>query len=66
MIYICDLDGTLYDNRHRAHLMPTGDKRNDTEAWAQFNGACRGDKPIEEMLFTIKTLTGDVILTHTL
>lgn len=56
MIYICDLDGTLYDNRHRAHLMPTGDKRNDTEAWAQFNGACRGDKPIEEMLFTIKTL----------
>lgn len=56
MIYVCDLDGTLYDNTHRAHLMPTGDKRNDTEAWAQFNGACRGDKPIAEMLLTIKTL----------
>ena len=56
MIYIVDLDGTLYDNRHRAHLMPTGDKRNDTEAWKQFNGACRGDTPIEEMLLTVKTL----------
>ncbi|UVD31682.1 hypothetical protein Pondi_00041 [Escherichia phage Pondi] len=56
MIYICDLDGTLYDNRHRAHLMPTGDKRNDTEAWAQFNGACRGDKPIPNMLAIIKQL----------
>lgn len=56
MIYICDLDGTLYDNRHRAHLMPTGDKRNDTEAWAQFNGACRGDKPILNMLAIIKQL----------
>ncbi|QBQ76673.1 hypothetical protein PTXU04_00059 [Escherichia phage PTXU04] len=56
MIYICDLDGTLYDNRHRAHLMPTGDNRNSTEAWAQFNGACRGDKPIPNMLAIIKQL----------
>lgn len=56
MIYICDLDGTLYDNRHRAHLMPTGDKRNDTEAWAEFNGACRDDTPIPNMLAIIKQL----------
>lgn len=56
MIYICDLDGTLYDNRHRAHLMPTGDKRNDTEAWAAFNGACSRDTPIPNMLAIIKQL----------
>lgn len=56
MIYICDLDGTLYDNRHRADLMPTGDQRNSTEAWVEFNGACRGDTPIPNMLAIIKQL----------
>lgn len=56
MIYICDLDGTLYDNRHRAHLMPTVDKRNDTEAWVNFNMACRDDKPIPNMRVIIRQL----------
>lgn len=41
IIFCVDLDGTLYDNTHRMHLIPVD--RTDTQAWAAFNCACMGD-----------------------
>ena len=40
-IYVVDLDGTMYDNSHRQHLVP--EDRNDTDAWTAFNCACADD-----------------------
>ena len=41
---ICDIDGTLFDNHQRKHLVP--DNRSKTENWAEFNAAHTGDAPI--------------------
>lgn len=41
-MYVIDLDGTLYDNRKRAHLIPQ-DKSN-TRNWVAFNSACADDE----------------------
>jgi ribonucleotide monophosphatase NagD (HAD superfamily) len=47
-LYIFDLDGVLFDNSHRQHLLPKGDGRT-TEQWDAFNLACEGDAPIMHM-----------------
>lgn len=47
-LYIFDLDGVLFDNSHRQHLLPTGDGQT-TEQWDAFNLACENDAPIEHM-----------------
>ena len=47
-LYIFDLDGVLFDNSHRQHLLPTGDGQT-TEQWDAFNQACEDDKPIHHM-----------------
>jgi hypothetical protein len=47
-LYIFDLDGVLFDNSHRQHLLPTGDGAT-TEQWDAFNLACEDDEPIHHM-----------------
>lgn len=47
-LYIFDLDGVLFDNSHRQHLLPTGDGQT-TEQWDAFNQACENDEPIHHM-----------------
>lgn len=47
-LYIFDLDGVLFDNSHRQHLLPTGDGQT-TEQWDAFNLACENDEPIHHM-----------------
>lgn len=42
---ICDLDGTLLNNLHRADKMPAIDACR-TEDWREFNHACLDDKPV--------------------
>lgn len=41
-MYVIDLDGTLYDNRKRAHLIPQD--RSNTKNWVAFNAACADDE----------------------
>lgn len=47
-LYIFDLDGVLFDNSHRQHLLPKGDG-STTEQWDAFNLACEHDTPIAHM-----------------
>lgn len=47
-LYIFDLDGVLFDNSHRQHLLPKGDG-STTEQWDAFNLACEHDAPITHM-----------------
>ena len=51
---IVDLDGTLFDNRHRSHLIP--DDINDQQSWAKFNQACLLDTPNEERINWVRAL----------
>lgn len=46
MILVLDLDGTMADNTHRQHLLPTGEG-NHTSEWVTFNMACGQDAVIE-------------------
>lgn len=53
-IYIVDLDGTLYDNSHRQHLIPTD--RSSTAEWRAFNHACLNDivrQPVRRLVQTL-------------
>lgn len=54
IIYGVDLDGTLYDNSHRVHLIPVD--RSDTVAWTKFNCACEGDTARPAMLALVRSL----------
>lgn len=47
LIIVLDLDGTIADNAHRQHLLPTG-CGSTTEQWDAFNKACEGDAMIEQ------------------
>lgn len=44
-LLICDLDGTLLNNLHRADKMPQSDAYR-TEDWLDFNHACLNDPPV--------------------
>ena len=55
-LYIFDLDGVLFDNSHRQHLLPTGDGQT-VEQWDAFNLACENDAPIEHMWQMLNELT---------
>lgn len=60
--YIIDLDGTLYDNSHRQHLIPAD--RNNTAGWVPFNAACEKDilrKEVANLVRAVATEGGDVI-----
>lgn len=54
IIYGFDLDGTLYDNSHRVHMIPTD--RTDTVAWSAFNSACEGDTARPAMIGLVRSL----------
>ena len=56
-LYIFDLDGVLFDNSHRQHLLPTGDGQT-TEQWDAFNLACEDDAPIHHMWQMLNELWG--------
>ena len=49
---ICDIDGCIFDNRQRSHLMPAN--REYTPGWSIFNKACGGDRPIMPIINLVK------------
>lgn len=51
---ICDIDGCIFDNQHRKHLIPSD--KSDTHAWSQFNKGCLEDLPIMERIEFVKHL----------
>lgn len=53
-VFLIDLDGTLFDNTHRAHLIP--EDKNNTAAWVAFNGACAGDTVREDVAVIVHSL----------
>lgn len=53
-LYIIDLDGTLYDNRHRAHLVPKD--KTSKEGWLRFNAACLDDTLREDVASLVRLL----------
>ena len=60
--YIIDLDGTLYDNSHRQHLIPAD--RNNTAGWVPFNAACAKDilrKEVANLVRAVAAEGSDVI-----
>lgn len=54
----CDLDGCLALNDHRGHLVPTGEARNDSEAWREYVMACRFDELNHTIDSLIRGLAG--------
>lgn len=51
---VCDLDGTICDNEHRRHLVPTDGSL--TTNWEKFNCACENDKPIWNTIEVLRML----------
>lgn len=51
---ICDLDGCLFDNTWREHLIPEDKSR--TEGWVEFNKACKDDPVISDTLDIVDCL----------
>lgn len=51
---ICDIDGCLFSNEQRAHLIP--DDRDFTPNWDSFNKACHDDKPVMPIIKLVKHL----------
>lgn len=54
LAYIIDLDGTLYDNSHRQHLIP--EDRSNTTGWVEFNCACADDVLREDMADLVRSI----------
>jgi predicted secreted acid phosphatase len=52
-LVVCDLDGTLADNRHRRHLVPAPGEYRD---WTPYSKACVDDTPIEGVISLINLL----------
>jgi len=48
-VFICDIDGTIADNKHREHLIKEA-------GWDAFFDACDKDKPIEHMRILLAAL----------
>lgn len=55
MIYVFDIDGTIANNEHRSHLLPSSDLHL-TSGWKDYNKACSGDSPIIPMINMMNTL----------
>lgn len=54
LAYIIDLDGTLYDNSHRQHLIPAD--RSNTAGWVEFNCACADDVLREDISDLVRSV----------
>jgi len=50
-VYICDIDGTLADLKHRLHFIEA-----DKKDWDGFFDACDGDEPIQNVINTVRDL----------
>jgi len=62
MKIIVDLDGTLFDNTARAHLIPELHEQDSTAAWKPFNEACLiYDKPIPHVIAQVKALYWSIL-----
>lgn len=55
MIYVFDIDGTIANNEHRSHLLPSSNL-NLTSSWKDYNKACSGDSPIIPMIKMMNAL----------
>lgn len=55
MIYVFDIDGTIANNEHRGHLLPSSDLHL-TSGWKDYNKVCSGDSPIIPMINMMNTL----------
>ena len=55
---LVDIDGCIFNNYHRAHLIP--EDRTVTSNWTAFNQACAQDLPIAAVIEFVKHLS----LTH--
>lgn len=53
---IVDIDGTIADNTHRLHLVPTSNA-DHTDSWRRFNQACTSDRPITSVISLVRTLS---------
>jgi hypothetical protein len=51
---ICDIDGCLFNNHQRKHLIP--EDKSSVENWSAFNLACGGDTPILENIAWVNYL----------
>lgn len=51
---ISDIDGCIFNNHHRAHLIPID--RTNTPNWTAFNQACLADLPVMEVISCIKRI----------
>lgn len=49
---VCDIDGCIFDNTHRAHLIP--EDKSYTPNWTVFNKACGGDRAILPVINLVK------------
>lgn len=62
-LVISDLDGTLFDIKHRLHIIQNEDgskkKGLTDEDWERFNLACIDDKPIFGVIVTVMSLKND-------
>ena len=54
MIIFCDLDGTLFNNQHRARAIP--DDRSHTDNWHEFNALHIYDTPIQYRIDLLNAL----------
>lgn len=55
MIYVFDIDGTIANNEHRSHLLPSSDFHL-TSSWSDYNNACSGDSAIIPMINMVNAL----------
>lgn len=51
---ICDIDGCIFENLHRAHLVPK--VKSHTPNWTKFNEACVDDEAILPVINLVKHL----------
>ena len=51
-MFICDIDGCIFDNTHRVDLIPTN--KHSAAAWDEFNKACANDSPITPRINFVK------------
>lgn len=58
-IVVFDLDDTLADTRHRAHLVPHPDMQGYAPNWDRFSRACGRDAPIMANIALLVALSRD-------
>jgi hypothetical protein len=63
---LCDIDGTIADPAHRAHLIPTGDARKMHGGWDAYTAQCEQDSliyPVATLLTSMNATTNIAFVT---